>query len=83
MPIIATFNGISVRMYFFDDRRHSTPHVHAEYAEFQAAVNILTGETLSGCLPPRQTRLLQKWIQLKTSDLLADWSLAVPQKALP
>lgn len=82
MPIISKFNGISIRMYFFDDRRHAAPHVHAEYSEFRAAVNILTGETLSGCLPPRQTRLLQKWIQLRQTELLNDWTLAVAGRPL-
>jgi len=66
----------------FDDRRHAAPHVHAEYSEFRAAVNILTGETLSGCLPPRQTRLLQKWIQLRQTELLNDWTLAVAGRPL-
>ena len=82
MPIISTFNGISIRMYFFDDRRHSVPHVHAEYAEFRAAVSIVTGEPLGGHLPPRQARLLQRWIELRRAELLADWALAVAGRPL-
>jgi hypothetical protein len=64
-------------MYFFDDRRHSAPHVHAEYAEFRACVGIPSGDVLSGHLPPRQARLVQKWIRLRKSELLVDWSLAI------
>lgn len=82
MPVIATFQGISIRMYFFDDRRHSTPHVHAEYAEFRGAFGIPKGEPLSGHLPPRQARLVQRWVQLRAAELLADWALAVSGQPL-
>ncbi|MFI5393892.1 MAG: DUF4160 domain-containing protein [Candidatus Binatia bacterium] len=30
MPILSMFYGIVVRMYFFDDKQHHVPHVHAE-----------------------------------------------------
>lgn len=77
VPVIATFHGISIRMYFFDDRRHSTPHIHAEYAEFRAVFGILSGELLAGELPPRQARLVQQWIHLRAPELQADWKLAI------
>jgi hypothetical protein len=32
MPILSMFYGIVVRMYFFDDKQHRVPHVHAEYS---------------------------------------------------
>ena len=69
-------------MYFFDDRRHSSPHIHAEYAEFRGVYGVPSGELLSGYLPPRQTRLVQQWIELRTQELLVDWHLAVNGRPL-
>jgi hypothetical protein len=33
MPTISMFYGILVLMYFHDDKKHSVPHIHAEYGE--------------------------------------------------
>ena len=30
MPTISMFFGILIRMYFFDDKQHHAPHIHAE-----------------------------------------------------
>ena len=32
MPILSMFYGIVIRMYFYDDKQHHRPHVHAECA---------------------------------------------------
>lgn len=77
MPIIAAFNGIVIRMYFFDDRRHSAAHVHAEYGEFRAVFAVPSGERLSGSLPPRQGRLVQAWIESQQVAVMEAWKRAV------
>jgi len=59
MPILSMFYGIVVRMYFFDDKQHHVPHVHAEYSGDQAVFAIATGEVLAGELPSGKTRLVQ------------------------
>ena len=71
------FYGIVIRMYFFDDRQHHVPHVHAEYAEDRAVVGIAGGEVLAGSLPSGKMRLVQAWIEIHRDELLADWQLAV------
>lgn len=40
------WNRIIMYMYFFDDKRRHTPHVHAEYAEYKAVLSIETGDIL-------------------------------------
>ena len=77
MPILSTFYGIVVRMYFFDDKQHHEPHVHAEYSGDQAVFAIADGGVLAGELPRGQTRLVQAWIEIHRDELLADWRLAV------
>lgn len=77
MPILSIFYGIVVRMYFFDDKQHHVPHVHAEHSGDQAVFMIPSGEVLAGKLPSGKTRLVQAWIEIHQEELLADWRLAV------
>jgi len=82
MPILSTFYGIVVRMYFFDDKQHHVPHVHAEHAGSQAVFAIANGEVLAGTLPSGKSRLVQAWIEIHRDELEADWQLAVNGEAV-
>ena len=77
MPILSMFYGIVVRMYFFDDKQHHVPHVHAAYSGHEAVFAITSGEALAGELPPGKARLVQAWIEIHRDELMADWQLAV------
>ena len=77
MPILSTFYGIVVRMYFFDDKQPHTPHVHAECSGDKAVFAIPTAELLAGKLPSGKMRLVQAWIEIHRDELMADWRLAV------
>ncbi len=58
------------------------PHIHARYAEFEAAIDLENAEILAGELPRKQLRLVQAWIELHRDELFADWELAA-QGELP
>ena len=77
MPLICSFYGVQVYLYWLDTRQHHLPHVHAIYAGDEAVFAIDSGEVLDGKLPRRQTRLVQAWIEIRREELVADWSLAV------
>ena len=77
MPTISMFYGILILMYFYDDKRHSCPHVHAEYGEFQASFSIEDGSILAGEFPGKKIKLVQAWIEIHREDLMVDWKLAV------
>ena len=77
MPAISMFYGILVLMYFYDNKKHNKPHIHAEYAEHEASIAIEDGVVLSGSLPSAKMKLVQAWIEIHREDLLADWKLAV------
>jgi len=77
MPILSMFYGIVIRMYFYDDKQHHVPHLHAEYAGKRGVFNLENGEVLSGALPPGKAHLVQAWIEIHRDELLADWELAV------
>ncbi len=77
MPVIATFYGIVVRMYFFDTKQHSKPHVHVQHGEHAAVFSIENASLLAGFMPRKQSRLIQAWIELRREELMADWNLAL------
>jgi hypothetical protein len=77
MPTISMFYGILIQMYFYDDKKHHCPHVHAEYGEQQATLALADGAVLAGSLPPTKMKLVQAWMEIHREDLLADWKLAV------
>lgn len=59
MPAISMFYGIIISLYFYDDERHSLPHIHAKYQGQDASFLILDGALLSGEIPPSKARLVQ------------------------
>jgi len=82
MPTISMFYGILILMYFYDDKKHNCPHIHAEYGEHQVSITIEDGTVLAGSLPKAKMKLVQAWIEIHKEDLLADWKLAVTGEAV-
>lgn len=55
MPTLSMFYGVVIRMYFYDNKQHHVPHIHAEYAEQRAVFGILDGELITGkCQPTKR-----------------------------
>ena len=77
MPVISMFYGIVVQLFFFDNDNHQLPHIHVRYAEFNASIDIATGEIIVGDFPGRQLKLVQAWVEIHRDELMANWSLAV------
>lgn len=77
MPLISSFYGVLIYLYWLDTRQHHLPHIHAIYAGDEAVFAVESGDLIDGQLPRRQTRFVQAWIELRRDELLADWSLAV------
>lgn len=71
------FYGILIQMYFYDNKPHSCPHIHAEYGEYHASIAIEDGTVLDGGLPSSKMKLVQAWIEIRKEDLRADWKLAI------
>ena len=77
MPTISMFYGILILMYFYDNKKHSMPHIHAEYGDHGVSIAIEDGSVLGGSLPPGKMKLVQAWIEIHKEDLFANWKLAV------
>ncbi len=64
-------------MFFFDDKKHHRPHIHANFAEYDAVIAIDDGEIIQGKLPKNKMKLVQAWLEIHQEELMADWKLAV------
>ena len=71
MPVIATFFGIVVRMYY---REHGIAHFHAEYQGEQATFTF-DGDLLAGRLHSGTARrLIRDWATAHGAELEANWN---------
>ncbi len=77
MPVISMFYGIIVRMFYYDNKEHKLPHIHIEYAEYNAVVSIPEANLLAGDFPKDKLKLVVAWVEIHKESLLADWKLAV------
>lgn len=81
VPIISSFFGIVIRMYYRD---HAPPHFHAEHQGEQATFTF-DGGLLAGQLRSRTAaRLIREWALAHRAELAADWERAqegVPPRA--
>jgi len=82
MPVISIFYGITILMFYFDDRRHYRPHIHAQYGEFEAVISIDDGDVLEGDLPKPKMKLVQAWVEIHKVELMTNWRLAVEGQKL-
>ena len=76
MPEISRFFGIQILMRFLDSKQHSAPHLHARYSGEEASFSLPEGELLAGSLPRRQRRLVEAWIEIHPTELMANWERA-------
>lgn len=77
MPTISMFFGIVVSLYFIDNRKHKSPHIHVRYQNNEAVISIPQGKLLEGKLPLSKMRLVLAWIEIHQEELLANWDLVV------
>jgi predicted esterase len=76
MPVISMFYGVVILMYYFDNKQHKMPHIHAQYGDEEAVVSIPEGNILEGTLPSAKLKLVLAWIEIHKEELLANWRLA-------
>jgi hypothetical protein len=79
MPIISTFFGIVIRMFYRD---HEPAHFHAEH-QGQHAKFDLNGDLIVGSIrSKRALRLIKEWAVLHRADLEANWARMKAGQAL-
>jgi hypothetical protein len=78
MPEISRFLGIVIAMYY---REHGPAHFHAIYGDFEATVEIETGN-VNGTLPRRAQSHVLEWLALHRGELREAWALARDSRPL-
>jgi hypothetical protein len=79
MPVISSFFGIIVRMYY---NEHNPPHIHVEFQMKKAVVDF-KGNILKGGLESRTAlKLVREWIDLHSVELLDDWNAACAGRSI-
>lgn len=70
MPVISTFFGIVIRMFY---REHGIGHFHAEY-QGQLATFTFDGRILAGRIRSRTAlRLIEEWALAHGQELEVNW----------
>jgi hypothetical protein len=70
MPIISTFHGIVIQMFY---EEHEPPHFHAEHHGDHATLSF-GGDLLAGTIRShRARRMLRQWAALHVSELDTNW----------
>ena len=78
MPEISRFYGIIIKMYF---NEHNPPHFHIEYQDYEAVMNIETGEVV-GKISRRALSLVYDWLDQHRDELLENWKRIEERKPL-
>lgn len=79
MPIISTFFGIVIRMFYED---HPPPHFHAEQ-QGQQGIFGFDGVMIAGNIRSQTAlRLIREWADLRRGELTADWERATAKQPL-
>ncbi len=83
MPLISSFYGLVVKMYF-QQKEHNPPHIHVLYQNtMMGAFDIRTGAMMEGDLPARAQSLVREWLNLHQAELLAMWDTQEFKKLPP
>ena len=77
MPLISSFYGILIYMYFED---HNPPHFHVKYAEHWAQIKIADFTVLQGSLPPKALGLVMEWASIHKEELQENWNLMLREQ---
>jgi hypothetical protein len=60
-------------MYFNDLGKHSLPHFHARYGEYEATFSINSPAWIAGVMPRRQINLILAWAEIHQRELQENW----------
>lgn len=60
---------------------HLPPHIHAEYQDYEATLEITTG-AVTGHMPRRALNLIWAWLDDHQAELLENWQRARQHQSL-
>ena len=72
MPVLSSFYGITITMYF-RQVEHNPPHIHAKYGNDSVVIGVRDLKILEGNLPPRALLMVKEWMVIHRDKLLEMW----------
>ena len=72
MPVIARFNGITIRMYL-RQKEHNPPHIHATYGDSLGLFTIDDGDMFEGDISFKEQRMVRDFILHYRDRLMEMW----------
>ena len=72
MPIIARFNGITIRMYL-RQKEHNPPHIHATYGDYLGLFTLDDGNMIEGDISFKEQRMVRDFIIHYRDRLMEMW----------
>jgi len=82
MPIVSSFYGIKIYIYWNDVSHRHIPHFHAKYGEYEATFDF-QGHIIEGTLPRTARRLVKSWTLENKEELRYAWEKAINCEPLP
>ncbi|MFM8454235.1 MAG: DUF4160 domain-containing protein [Gammaproteobacteria bacterium] len=79
MPVISIFFGIIIRMYHGD---HNPPHIHVQYGDDEAIIEIKSSKIWAGKLPNRVLKFVREWMKINRLILMKTWNDAQNHRTL-
>lgn len=58
-PILINKDGVSI---YVRSNEHLPPHIHVEYGDDKAMVDIRSGRIIEGYIPGKKLKIVQRWL---------------------
>ncbi len=62
MPVISMFYGLIIYIYYYDNKKHTIPHLHFEYQGKEAIVRIADSEIIEGEIHPKKMKSISVFL---------------------
>lgn len=82
MPVVSSFYGISIKMYF-QQSEHNPPHINAIYGEYIGVIDIQTTKLIEGDLSTRALKLVREWLIVHKEEIFKIWNTQEFEKIPP
>lgn len=83
MPVICTFCGIKIYVYYENE---NPPHFHANYGDYWIKIAIKDGKIIAGDMPKPALKMILNWLAKRRDAIQEAWDLATndkPPKKIP
>lgn len=64
----------NLKIYIYNEPNHNKPHIHVYFKkDYKVSIAIQNGDKLAGEIPPKNLKVIRKWIDSNKKELLKAW----------